>query len=240
LPDAKYKRILLKLSGEVLNETPLDKRFPTMAGFIVNEISTAVKDGFEIAIVIGGGNIFRGINRELSGVKDRVIADQMGMLATVINALTLKDAFENAGSDAEVLSAFEIGNMTKLFNKQKAIRSLSKGKVVILAGGTGNPFFSTDTAAALRSLEIEADALVKGSKVDGIYDKDPVKFPDAVKIQKLTYEEALERDVRVMDQTSFALLKDYKIPIIVYKMNEPGLLLKVLKGTGDCSVVRNK
>lgn len=239
MSDTRLKRILLKLSGEVLNETPLDTRFANMAGFIVNEVSSAIKDGFEIAIVIGGGNIFRGINRELSGVKDRVIADQMGMLATVINALMLKDAFESAGNDAEVLSAFEIGNMVKKFSKQKAIRCLSKGKVVIFAGGTGNPYFSTDTAAALRSLEINADALVKGSKVDGIYDKDPSKFADAMKLPKLTYEEALERDIRVMDQTSFALLKDYKIPIIIYKMNEPGLLLKVLKGTGDCSVVRN-
>jgi uridylate kinase len=237
LSNPELKRILLKLSGEVLNETPLDKRFANMAGFIVNEVSSAIRDGFEIAIVIGGGNIFRGINRELSGVKDRVIADQMGMLATVINALMLKDAFESAGSDAEVLSAFEIGNVTKRFSKQKALRSLSKGKVVIFAGGTGNPYFSTDTAAALRALEIDADALVKGSKVDSIYDRNPSQFTDAVKIPKLTYEEALQRDIRVMDQTSFALLKDYKTPIIVYKMNEPGLLLKVLKGTGDCSVV---
>jgi uridylate kinase len=233
-----YKRIILKLSGEVLDSPPPNQAYTSMTDFIVSEISEAWVYGVQIAIVIGGGNIFRGISKDKYGVKDRVTADQIGMLATVINALTLKDAFEAKKITSEILTAFEMHAIAKRFTKSRAMKYLEKGKIILLAGGTGNPFFSTDTAAALRALEIEADAIIKGSKVDGIYNKDPMVFSDAVKLDEITYEDALSQNIRVLDPTAFALLKDYKIPIIVCKMNEPGFLSNVIYGKKTGSVVK--
>lgn len=234
-----YKRIVLKLSGEMLDDKPSAETSKSTCDFLVDEISQVRDAGVEISIVIGGGNILRGVHREKAGVHDRVTADQMGMLATVINALMLKDAFKSANVNAVVLSAIDVGNIAKKFKADLAIKFLSKGKIVIFAGGTSNPYFSTDTAAALRALEINADALVKGSKVDGIYNKDPMQNDDAKKLTELTYNDAIEQNLQVMDQTAFALLKESEIPIVVYHMSSPGMLIRVLSGESGGSVVRN-
>ncbi|MFH1514724.1 MAG: UMP kinase [bacterium] len=234
-----YKRIVLKLSGEVLDEKFSGDASKSMSDFLVEEISQVRDAGVEVSIVVGGGNILRGVQRNKAGVNDRVTADQMGMLATVINALMLKDAFESANVTAVVMSAIDVGNIAEKYNKTDAVKHLSNGEIVIFGGGTSNPYFSTDTAAALRALEINADALVKGSKVDGVYDKDPMKYDDAKKLEELTYNEALENNLRVMDQTAFAILKESEIPIVVYHMTTPGMLMKVLSGESGGSVVRN-
>ena len=234
-----FKRVVLKLSGEVLVEKLSDDSSKSMCDFLVEEISQVLTAGVQVSIVIGGGNILRGVQRSKAGVNDRITADQMGMLATVINALMLKDAFISADIDAVVMSAINVGNIAEKFNKDSAVKHLADGKVVIFGGGTSNPYFSTDTAAALRALEIKADALVKGSKVDGIYDKDPMEHDDAKKLVEITGDEALEKNLKVMDQTAFALLKESEIPIIVYQMASPGMLMRVLSGESGGSVVRN-
>ncbi len=224
-----YKRVLLKLSGESLGG-------PTGKGIdeeslkkFAKQISSAVKEGFQIAIVNGGGNIFRGIQGLGKGY-DRVTGDRMGMLATVINSLALSSALRSEGIRAEVFTATPMEPIAKYYERDAAVKVLEEGGVSLLSGGTGNPFFSTDSGAALRALEIGADALLKGTRVDGVYTADPEKDPSAVKYSELTFQEALLKHLKVMDQTAFALCEQGPVPIVVFDINEPGSLLKLLRG----------
>ena len=225
----KYKRILLKLSGESLAS---DDGYGVSYDHIVHyatEIKSAVDAGVQVAVVIGGGNIFRGVQGASAGFERRQ-GDQMGMLATVINALAVQGVLEEMGVKARVLSAVNIEGVCAKTSWRKAIESLEEGCVTFLAGGTGNPFFTTDTGAALRALEIKADLLIKGTRVDGVYTADPEKDPNAVKFTELTLAEAYQKNLRIMDMTAFALCQDNKMPIYVYDANTPGNLLKVLNG----------
>lgn len=213
----KYRRVLLKLSGEALageHKTGVD---PNTVASICAEIGSVLALGIQMALVIGGGNIFRGLSSSATGM-DRASADYMGMLATVMNALAVQDMLEKQGYPTRVLSAISMREVCEPFIRRRALRHLEKGRVVICAGGTGNPYFTTDTAAALRGMELKCDAIIKATKVDGIYDKDPVVHPDAVKFGELTYDEALRRRLGVMDSTAFALVQDNNIPIIVCRM----------------------
>ena len=225
----RYSRILLKLSGESLTG---DDGYGVSYDHIVhyaNEIKTAVDAGVQVAVVIGGGNIFRGVQGASAGFERRQ-GDQMGMLATVINALAVQGVLEEMHVKARVLSAVNIEGVCEKTSWRKAIESLEEGYVTFLAGGTGNPFFTTDTGAALRALEIKADLLIKGTRVDGVYTADPEKDPNAVKYTQLTLAEAYQKNLRIMDMTAFALCQDNKMPIYVYDANTPGNLLKVLNG----------
>lgn len=225
----KYKRILLKLSGEALmgnRQYGIDNdRLKEYA----EEIKKVVDKGCEVAIVIGGGNIFRGLAGAAKGM-DRVQGDYMGMLATVINGMALQGALEDAGLITRLQSAIEMDKVAEPFIKRKAVRHLEKGRVVIFGAGTGNPYFTTDTAATLRAIEIGADVILKGTRVDGIYDSDPEKNANAVKFNSLTFEEVFEKDLKVMDMTAFTLSHENKLPIIVFDMNKKDNLLKLVKG----------
>ena len=225
----KYKRILLKLSGEALmgdRQYGIDNdRLKDYAA----EIKKAVDKGCEIAIVIGGGNIFRGLAGAAKGM-DRVQGDYMGMLATVINGMALQGALEDAGIITRLQSAIEMDKVAEPFIKRKAVRHLEKGRVVIFGAGTGNPYFTTDTAATLRAIEIDADVIMKGTRVDGIYDSDPEKNADAVKFNSLSFEEVFEKDLKVMDMTAFTLSHENKLPIIVFDMNKAGNLERLIEG----------
>jgi uridylate kinase len=232
-----FGRILLKLSGEaLLGEKPfgIDRDF---ADYLAAEIREVHGLGVEVAIVIGGGNIFRGVSDNARGM-DRVSADQMGMLATVINGLALQDALERADVLTRVLSAIEIRQVAEPFIRRRAIRHLEKKRVVVFAAGTGNPYFSTDTAAALRAMEIKAEIILKGTKVDGIYDKDPVKNPDARRFDSLTYLDVLKKGLAVMDGTAVALCKDNGLPIIVYDLKQKGNLRRIVQGEKIGTMVR--
>jgi len=232
-----YGRVLLKLSGEaLLGEKPfgIDRNF---ADYLADEIHEIHGLGVEIGIVIGGGNIFRGVSDNARGM-DRVSADQMGMLATVINGLALQDALEREGVATRVLSAIEIRQVAEPFIRRRAIRHLEKKRVVVFAAGTGNPYFSTDTAAALRAMEIKAEIILKGTKVDGIYDKDPVKNPDARRYDELTYLDVLKKGLAVMDGTAVALCKDNALPIIVYDLKQKGNLRRIVAGEKVGSMVK--
>lgn len=225
----KYKRILLKLSGESLTG---DDGYGVSYNHIVhyaNEIKSAVDAGVQVAVVIGGGNIFRGVQGASAGFERRQ-GDQMGMLATVINALAVQGVLEEMGVKARVLSAVNIEGVCAKTSWRTAIESLEEGYVTFLAGGTGNPFFTTDTGAALRALEVKADLLIKGTRVDGVYTADPEKDPNAVKFTELTLAEAYQKNLRIMDMTAFALCQDNKMPIYVYDANIKGNLIKVLNG----------
>jgi len=224
-----YKRVLLKLSGEaLLGEKPfgIDRDF---ADYLAHEIKEVVALGLEIGIVVGGGNIFRGVSDNAAGM-DRVSADHMGMLATVINALALQDALERAGVFTRVLSAIEMREVAEPFIRRRAIRHMEKGRVAIFAAGTGNPYFSTDTAAALRAMEVKAEIILKATKVDGIYDSDPVKNPKAKKINSITYLEVLQQGLKVMDSTAISLCMDNHLPIIVYDLKRKGNLRRIVRG----------
>jgi uridylate kinase len=224
-----YGRVLLKLSGEaLLGEKPfgIDRNF---TDYLAEEIRQVHSLGLEVAIVIGGGNFFRGVSDTARGM-DRVSADQMGMLATVINGLALQDALERADVMTRVLSAIEIRQVAEPFIRRRAIRHLEKKRVVVFAAGTGNPYFSTDTAAALRAMEIKAEIILKGTKVDGIYDKDPVKNSDARRFESLTYLDVLKKSLAVMDGTAVALCKDNALPIIVYDLKQKGNLRRIVMG----------
>ena len=225
----KYKRILLKLSGEALMGKQKFGIDPQRLEQYTNEIKKVKELGVELAIVIGGGNIFRGIQAEQSGM-DRVQGDYMGMLATVINAMALQSALEGAGIYTRLMSGIKIDQVCEQFIRRRAIRHLEKGRMVIFGAGTGNPYFTTDSAASLRAVEIEADVVLKGTRVDGIYTEDPETNPDASRFTDITYQEVLERGLKVMDMTAFALCKENKLPIIVFDMNKPGNLLKIVKG----------
>lgn len=225
----KYKRILLKLSGEALmgnRQYGIDNdRLKEYA----EEIRKVTDKGCEVAIVIGGGNIFRGLAGAAKGM-DRVQGDYMGMLATVINGMALQGALEDAGIRTRLQSAIEMDKVAEPFIKRRAVRHLEKGRVVIFGAGTGNPYFTTDTAATLRAIEIGADVILKGTRVDGIYDSDPEKNSGAVKYNSLTFEEVFEKGLKVMDMTAFTLSHENKLPIIVFDMNKEGNLLKIVEG----------
>jgi uridylate kinase len=228
--DVAWKRILLKLSGEALlgeeKEFGIDRAF---TDYLAGEIKDIHKLGIEIAAVVGGGNIFRGVSDGAQGM-DRVSADHMGMLATVINALSLQDALERAGVFTRVLSAIEMREVAEPFIRRRAIRHMEKGRVAIFAAGTGNPYFSTDTAAALRAMEIKADIILKGTKVDGIYDADPLKNPKARRYERLSYLEVLQKGLKVMDSTAISLCMDNHLPIVVYDIKRPGNLRRIVLG----------
>lgn len=223
------KRILLKLSGESLMGSQQYGIDPEAAKSYAREVQTVVEQNFQLAIVIGGGNIFRGLNAEKSGI-DRVQGDYMGMLATVINGVALQDAIEQLGIQTRLMSAIEMNKISEPYIRRKAIRHLEKGRVVIFGAGTGNPYFTTDTAAALRATEINADVILKGTRVDGVYSADPEIDPTAVKYDELSFQTALDKNLRVMDLTAFTMCKENKLPVIVFDINEPGNLLKIVKG----------
>lgn len=231
-----YKRILLKLSGESLAGDSALSISTQVLDQMTNDLETIVDLGVEIGIVIGGGNIFRGLSEKARDM-NRVPADHMGMLATVINAVALGDALKRRGLPVSVLTAIEMNKIAEPFTQRKALQDLADGKVVIFAAGTGNPFFTTDTAAALRGVEISADVLMKGTRVDGIYSADPEKDSNAEFLPHLTYDEVLNKNLRVMDQTAFALCRENQLAIHVFNMEIQGNLLKVLQGADIGSVV---
>ncbi len=225
----RYKRVLLKLSGEALMG---DDNYGINAAVVssyIQQVSEIVKSGTQVGIVIGGGNIFRGMTGAKKGF-DRVIGDQMGMMATVINSMALLSAFQNIGQKAKVFTAFTIESVGERFNKQKAVQALQSGEVAIFSGGTGNPFFTTDSASALRAVEIEADVLLKGTRVDGIYTADPEKDPNATKFEKISFDETISKNLKIMDQTAFTMCKENDMPIVVFDMNISGNLIKIVKG----------
>lgn len=224
-----YGRVLLKLSGEILAGERGFGVDPVKAKALADEVKSAKDLGVEVGVVIGGGNIIRGELAEGQGM-DRVSADYLGMLATIINAITLQDALEKDGCQTRTLTAISISQLAEPYIRRRAIRHLEKGRVVILAGGTGNPYFSTDTAAVLRATEIEAESIMKGTKVDGVYDKDPMKFDDAEKFDSVSYKEVIGSDLKVMDMTAIALARENNLPIVVFDVNRPGNFKKILKG----------
>lgn len=224
-----YKRVLLKLSGESLMGSQHYGIDPERLGQYAEQIKAVAQSGIQVAIVIGGGNIFRGMQGAAKGF-DRVKGDQMGMLATVINSLALSSALTSIGQPASVFTALNMYPIGEYYSKWKAIEAMEAGKVAILSGGTGNPFFTTDTGAALRGVEVEADVMLKGTRVDGIYTADPEKDPTATKFTEITYDEVYTRGLKVMDLTATALCKENKLPIIVFDMDTPGNLKKVLEG----------
>ena len=224
-----YKRVLLKLSGESMGSASGVGFNTESLTSLAKEIADAARAGLQIGIVNGGGNIFRGVQGAEKGF-DRVDGDKMGMLATVINALALKGFIKAQGVDAKVFTSVPLEPFAHYYMRDDAVEALEKGSVVIIAGGTGNPFFTTDSGAALRALEIRADALLKGTRVDGVYTADPEKDPTAVKYDDLTFEEALSKNLKVMDRTAFALCSEGKMPILVFNMNEPGNLTRILEG----------
>ncbi len=238
-PSVKYKRIVLKLSGEVLRG---GKSGDPIDGGILEGICTQVKEihelGVQICLVIGGGNIFRGLAGEKRGV-DRTTGDYMGMLATVINALALMDCLEKMGVTTRVQSAIPMNQIAEPFILRRAVRHLEKGRVVIFAAGTGNPYFSTDTTAALRASEVHADVIIKATKVDGIYDKDPKKYPDAVKYDEITFIEALKQRLNVMDSTAFSLCLDNNVPILVFDLADRHAIRKAVFGEKVGTLVRS-
>ncbi len=226
---SKYKRILLKISGEALMSGSSFGMNPKVINDIAEELKDVLELGVEIAIVIGGGNFWRGIEASEKGM-DRTTADYIGMLATVMNALGLQDAMEKKGILTRVLSSISMQEIAEPFIRRRAVRHLEKKRVVIFAGGTGNPYFSTDTAAALRALEINAEILFKATKVDGVYDKDPTKFQDAKKFQEMTYLEVLEKDLRILDSTATSLCMENNLPIVVFDIKKSGNIKKVVMG----------
>lgn len=231
-----YKRILLKLSGEALMG---DKEYgidPKRLAEYAQEIKEVVDKGVEVAIVIGGGNIFRGLSGTSNGI-DRVQGDHMGMLATVINGLALQAALEDIGLQTRLQSAIKINEVAEPFIRRRAMRHLEKGRVVIFGGGTGNPYFTTDSAAVLRAIEVEADVILKGTRVDGIYTSDPEKDKSATKFDTLSFKDVLTKGLKVMDTTAFTLSQENKLPIVVFDMNKKGNLLKIVSGENIGTVV---
>lgn len=233
----KYPRVLLKLSGEALMGDQSFGIDPQVLTYISQEVKRQVEKGVQMGIVIGGGNIFRGVGLAASGM-DRVAGDHMGMLATVINSLAFQDALEKNGVPARVMSALPIHQVCEDYIRRRAIRHLEKGRVAIFAAGTGNPFFTTDSAASLRGIEIEADVVIKATKVDGVYSADPVKDPSATLYNTLTFDEVLDKKLNVMDATAIVLCRDHKMPIRVYNMTKEGALDKVLNGEQEGTLVK--
>ena len=232
----KYKRVLLKLSGESLlgeNNYGLDAKVLTQ---YAEDIKSIVELGVQVALVIGGGNIYRGMNEQETGI-ERAHGDYMGMLATVINGMALQSALEKQGVYTRLQSAIKMDQVAEPYIRRRAISHLEKGRVVIFGAGTGNPYFTTDTAGSLRAIEINADVILKGTRVDGIYDSDPEKNTDAKKFDIISYDQAFEQNLKIMDKTAFTLCQENNMPIYVFNMNEQGNLLKVLKGEGQGTIV---
>jgi uridylate kinase len=231
-----FRRVLLKLSGEGLmggREYGLD---PATVGRIADEIKAVTENGFEVCLVIGGGNIFRGVSGAAAGM-ERASADYMGMLATVINALAMQNALEQRDVQTRVQSAIPMSTVSEPYIRRRAIRHMEKGRVVIFAAGTGNPFFTTDSAAALRAAEMNCDALLKGTQVDGVYDSDPKKNPDAKRFETLTYRDVLAHDLKVMDASAISLARENNIPILVFSIHETGEFSRVLRGEGRFTII---
>ncbi|MBW2736411.1 MAG: UMP kinase [Deltaproteobacteria bacterium] len=228
------KRVLLKLSGEALegDGSPLE---PETLCRVANEIKEA-SVGAQIGVVIGGGNLFRGLSGAAKGM-DRTAADTMGMLATLMNCIALQDALQQADQPATLLSAIPVQQICEPFSRRRTLELLNKGEVVLFAGGTGNPYFTTDTAAALRGLEIDAEVMLKATKVDGVYDKDPARHPDAKRFDTISYDEVLERQLGVMDLTAITLCRDNNLPLLVFDMTQPGTITKVISGQGHATWV---
>nr|WP_314747208.1 UMP kinase [uncultured Campylobacter sp.] len=237
----KKKRILVKFSGEALAGDSGFGIDNAVLKFIAKQIKELVENGIQVGIVIGGGNIIRGVSAARDGIIKRTSGDHMGMLATVINSIAMREALESVGLDVRVQSAIKMEAICETFIVGRANRHLEKGRVVIFAAGTGNPFFTTDTAATLRAIEIDSDMIIKATKVDGVYDKDPNKFDDATLLKELNYELAMSDDIKVMDDTAIALAKDNSLPILVCNMFKDGNLLKIIQGdeSAFCSIVRN-
>ncbi len=238
MPRPRFNRILLKLSGEALMGEGQFGIDPDTVARLADEIKTA-REGHELCLVVGGGNIFRGLAGAAKGF-DRASADYMGMLATVMNALALQNALEKIGVDTRVQSAIPMATVSEPYIRRRAVRHMEKGRVVIFAAGTGNPFFTTDTAAALRAAEMGCDALFKGTSVDGVYDADPKKVSDATRYDNLSYSKVLGDDLKVMDAAAVALCRDNDIPIVIFNVREPGNLAKVLAGGGIATIVKNE
>ncbi|ATB58090.1 uridylate kinase [Xanthomonas citri pv. fuscans] len=239
MSELSYRRILLKLSGEALmgdGDYGID---PKVINRLAHEVIEAQQAGAQVALVIGGGNIFRGAGLAASGM-DRVTGDHMGMLATVINALAMQDALEKLGAKVRVMSAIKINDVCEDFIRRRAIRHLEKGRIAIFAAGTGNPFFTTDSGAALRAIEIGADLLLKATKVDGVYDKDPKKHTDAVRYDSLTYDQVILQGLEVMDTAAFALARDSDLPLRIFGMSESGVLLRILHGEQIGTLVQGR
>lgn len=237
MSEFQFKRVLLKLSGEALMGDAGYGIDPKVLDTLSSQIRSVRDAGIEVAIVVGGGNIFRGLAAASSGM-DRSQADFMGMLATVMNGLALQDALERAGVFTRVMSAIQMQAVAEPYIRRRAIRHLEKGRTVIFAAGTGNPYFTTDTTAALRALEVGADCIMKATKVDGVYDADPKKHPDAVKFDELTYMDVLNRGLAVMDSTAITLCMDNDLPIIVFNMEKPGYIERALRGEPVGTIVR--
>lgn len=235
----RFKRVLLKISGEALmggGEYGIDTE---TVNRVAQDVKDALKLGVQVCLVIGGGNIFRGVSGAAVGM-DRASADYMGMLATVINSLAMQNALEKIGVDTRVQSAIPMDTVCEPYIRRRAIRHIEKGRVVIFGAGTGNPFFTTDTAAALRASEMGCDALLKGTKVDGVYSADPAKNPSATKFDTLTYLDVLARDLGVMDASAISLARESKIPVIVFSIKSPGAFAELMQGRGQCTIVTEK
>jgi uridylate kinase len=226
---ARYDRILLKISGEAMAGPASFGIDPDRVKDLASEIAAIAERGVQVGLVVGGGNIFRGIKLAARNM-DRVTGDHMGMLATVINSLAMQDALEQIGAHTRVMSAIEMHEVAEPYIRRRAIRHLEKGRIVIFAAGTSNPYFSTDTAATLRALEIKAQIIAKATRVDGVYDKDPMKFPDAVMYQQITYTEVLTKSLGVMDATSIAMCRDNRLPILVFNLNTHGNIMRMVSG----------
>jgi len=235
--DLKYKRLLLKLSGEALAGSGGYGIDPGIVDRLARDIAEAAATGCEVCVVVGGGNIFRGLQGAARGM-DRATADYMGMLATVMNALALSGALSQLKTSSRVLSAIPMTTVCESYVRPKALHHLRKGRVVIFAAGTGNPFFTTDTAATLRAIEMGCDVVAKATQVDGIYSADPKTTPDAVRYDKLSYSEVLARDLKVMDGAAIALARDNRLPVVVFSIEEPGNLLKLLRGEARATVIQ--
>ena len=233
---AKLKRVLLKISGESLMGVDSYGIDVSTVDRVAKEISQVCKLGIEICLVIGAGNIFRGLSGAAAGM-DRASADYMGMLATVMNSLAMQNSLERLGFQTRIQSAISMTEVCETYTRRRAIRHMEKNRIVIFAAGTGNPYFTTDTAAALRASEMDCDAIFKGTKVDGIYDKDPIKYNEATKFNKITYSEVLSKNLRVLDSSAVSLSRDNNIPIIVFSIKENNGFLNIIKGKGSCSVV---
>ena len=229
MPETAYQRVLLKLSGEVLAGEEGFGIDPVKATELATEVKSIHDLGIDIGLVIGAGNIFRGMTAAAKGMQ-RVTGDYLGMLATIMNAVCVQDALENLGSVTRTLSAITVAQIAEPYIRRRAIRHLEKGRIVVIAGGTGNPYFTTDTAAALRATELGAEILIKGTKVDGVYDKDPLVHSDAVKYDRVSYKEAIQKELRIMDMTAISLCKENSLPIKVFNINRTGDLKKLLLG----------
>ena len=229
MPETAYQRVLLKLSGEVLAGEEGFGIDPAKATQLAVEVKSIHDLGIDIGLVIGAGNIFRGMQAAAKGMQ-RVTGDYLGMLATIMNAICVQDALENLGTVTRTLSAITVAQIAEPYIRRRAIRHLEKGRVVVVAGGTGNPYFTTDTAAALRATELGAEVLIKGTKVDGVYDKDPVVHSDAVKYDRVSYKEAIQKELRIMDMTAISLCKENSLPIKVFNINRKGDLKKIILG----------